>query len=96
MFNADIVAILSDHNDECEACDEPGDLICCDFCNMVLLHFLSVCMNMLVSSVSINIMSQHNNYYPMITWTIHLLVRCGLLKLFCITSIFLGVALKVS
>ncbi len=37
MFKTDIVAIPSDHNDECEVCDEPGDLICCDFCNTVLL-----------------------------------------------------------
>ncbi len=28
-----------DHNDECEVCDEPGDLVCCDFCNTVLFLF---------------------------------------------------------
>lgn len=32
----------SDHNDICERCDSGGDLLCCDFCNLV--SFCSSCL----------------------------------------------------
>lgn len=30
-----VVSQLTDHNDICEVCDTGGDLLCCDFCNLV-------------------------------------------------------------
>lgn len=29
---------LTDHNDVCEVCDKGGDLLCCDFCNLVRVN----------------------------------------------------------
>lgn len=33
---------MTDHNDICENCDSGGDLLCCDFCNLVSGSVLSV------------------------------------------------------